>query len=101
MYIMAFQENKSFLPKVEETDLLYLVLDEVTDPEQQKIWETFAIHNPVLAREVLKRAYIEGAQLEAVNSRTELSRAAKSLAVYVVGALDMAAKRIEATKQQT
>lgn len=47
------------LPKVEESDLLGLVVEEVIDPGHLGWWEEFAAENPILARQILKRAYYD------------------------------------------
>lgn len=45
------------LPQVEEADLLSLIFKDVTDPLHRERWHHFATSQPVLAREVLRRAY--------------------------------------------
>ena len=75
--------------------MLDLVFDEVQDPKQTEHWNRFATTNPILAREVIKRCYIELRSLDITEKQLELQHIAKQLAIYTVAALERAASRVE------
>lgn len=86
------------LPRVEETDLLGIVLEEVIDPTHKAWWEQFATENPYLARQVLLRAH--NATLEELSSLEVEKRIVDSI-LFAMRALRAAAERqsIEREKQ--
>lgn len=95
---MEESDYTSLLPKVEQSDLLTLVLEETQDPQQTERWKHLAATNPILAREVMKRCFIETRQLVTTSGEIrhlELQRIAKQVAIYALTALEAAAERIQ------
>lgn len=62
---MTMPERQSFLPKVEEADLLDLVLEDVLDPKHIERWRHFTSTQSLLAREILKKTFTETRQARA------------------------------------
>ncbi len=56
---MTDSEHYPTLPRVTESDILKLVLDDIMESETRAMWKRFADTNPVLANEVLRRAAID------------------------------------------
>jgi hypothetical protein len=85
-------EHESFLPEVEETDLLDLVFEEILDPEHREAWEAFAQDSPTLAREMLKRAYLAAKTTENISS-VEIQKLILNEISFAFGAMRRAAQR--------
>lgn len=85
------------LPKVEESDLLGLVVEEVIDPGHQGWWEEFATENPVLARQILKRAYYD-TQGDGLSSLETQQRIINNVS-FAIRALRLAAERQQLAKE--
>jgi len=80
------------LPRVEESDLLNLVIEEVIDPKYLEWWKEFAHDNPLLAKEVIKRAYVDSQNLEATPS-LESYKIIINNVLFAIRALKIAAER--------
>lgn len=91
---MTLPEHESFLPKVEEDDLLELVFEEVTSSDHYARWLALRTTNPTLAREILKRAALEAYLIDKKNITTlELQKMIIDHVSFAVAALTQAAKR--------
>lgn len=55
--------RKLVLPLVSDTDINYLLFEDIIDPEHKARFEHFAIQNPELLREIARRAYIDASSL--------------------------------------
>ena len=89
---MTSAKHEFLLPRVEESDLLKLAYEDITDPGHQERWVTFTRTNKRLAREVLKRVYIAArAQPE---HALEMQKIITDEITYVYEALTMAALRL-------
>lgn len=96
---MPSPEHESFLPRVEEADLLALVFEDVVDPGHHLRWQRFASANPRLAGEVLKRAFA-GARDTFGLGLLERQKVIMDIATFVVQALEQATIRIAIEKAQ-
>jgi hypothetical protein len=85
---MASPEHEFLLPRVEESDLLNHVFEDVTDPTHKQRWLDFAHSNGLLAQEVLKRIYI------ASGADPEMQKRFLDEITYVYTALATAALRL-------
>ena len=91
---MALSDYESSLPQVEEVDLLELVFEDVTDPSHIYRWERFSSSNPVLAREVLKIAYMQSTQTgEKPLASVALQKIVIDAISLAINALEIAARR--------
>lgn len=86
------------LPKVEESDLLGLVFEEVIDPTHREWWKEFARDNPLLARQILKRAYFDSQDAEGVSS-LEVQRRLVDIVSFAMRALKSAAERARSEQE--
>jgi hypothetical protein len=89
---MASHNHEPMLPKVEESDLLGLVVEEVIDPQHVEWWKELARDNPVLAQQIIKRAYFDTQNI-AGSSSLELQRLIIDNVSFAVRALKTAAER--------
>jgi hypothetical protein len=89
---MTSAENEFLLPRVEESDLLNLAFEDVTDPAHEQRWKGFAGSNEKLTREVLKRAYVVARA--APEYKLELQKIIRDEITYVYAALTAAALRL-------
>jgi hypothetical protein len=90
---MVSDDYESFLPRVEESDLLSLVFEDVTDPQHRERWRSFAKTNPRLATEVLKLGYVASYTEQA--SSQEFQKTVVDIVSFVISALETAAKRLK------
>jgi hypothetical protein len=88
---MATHNREPMLPKVEESDLLGLVVEEVIDPRHINWWKELATENPVLAQQIIKRAYFDTQEGNA--SSLEIQRIVIDSVAFAVRALRAAAER--------
>ena len=95
---MTSREHERMLPKVEESDLLSLVVEEVIDPGHANWWQEFATENPVLARQILKRAYYDTLDINGASSLDAQRRIIDNVS-FAVRALKMAAERNQLAKE--
>ena len=95
---MSSPNREPMLPKVEESDLLGLVVEEVIDPAHKGWWEEFAAENPILARQILKRAYYDTQDSEHVSS-LEVQRRIIDNVSFAIRALKLAAERQQLLKE--
>ena len=95
---MSSPNHEPKLPKVEESDLLGLVVEEVIDPGHQGWWEEFARDNPVLAHQILKRAYYSTQSIDDLSS-LEVQRRIIDNVSFAIRALKLAAERQKLTKE--
>ena len=56
---MTDASSESSLPRVDNTDIASVLLDDILDPSHRGRYEHFANENPDLIREISRRAYIE------------------------------------------
>jgi len=89
---MAVPEHNSPLPRVEETDLLNLMFEEIVDPSHSRRWRDLATSNPILARELLRYAHHSIRELQAPHSR-ECEALIISAVTFALCALEHAAIR--------
>ncbi len=94
---MTSPEYESSLPRVEEYDLLTLLFDDVVEPTHETRWEALATTNPILARELARRAYAASRPTNEALSSAETQKIIVDIATLVVAALELAAKRISET----
>lgn len=90
---MVSIEHESSLPRVAESDLLLHVFEDVTDPTHKVRLRAFSRSNGILAREVLKRAYIVS------GGNPELQKIILDEITYVYATLAAAALRLSAQEQ--
>jgi len=83
--------NESFLPRVDETDLARILFEDITDPTHRERWRHHSRLNPVLAREILNRAYT----LDARESQNplEITKRIVDCVTFALSAIEAAAKR--------
>lgn len=96
---MASHNREPMLPKVEESDLLGLVVEEVVDPRHVDWWKEFARDNPLLARQVIKRAYFDTQDVGEASS-LEVQRRIIDNVSFAIRALKAAAERISRERLQ-
>lgn len=89
---MASYNHEPMLPKVEESDLLGLVVEEVIDPDHKEWWKEFARENSVLAQQAIKRAYFDTQNIDGLSS-LELQRIIIDSVSFAIRALKIAAER--------
>ena len=89
---MASHNHEPMLPRVEESDLLGLMVEDVIDAEHTQWWKEFAADNPLLARNVLKRAYFDTQDSTGISS-LELQRIIINSVSFAIRALKLAAER--------
>jgi hypothetical protein len=89
---MDSHNHEPMLPKVEESDLLGLVVEEVIDPQHRVWWKEFASDNQLLAQQVLKRAYFDTQNIDGLTS-LELQRIIVDNISFAIRALKAAAVR--------
>lgn len=97
---MSSPNREPMLPKVEESDLLGLVVEEVIDPGHRGWWEEFAAENPILARQILKRAYYDTQDSDHASS-LEVQRRIIDNVSFAIRALKLAAEREHLAKEAT
>lgn len=95
---MSSPNREPMLPKVEESDLLGLVVEEVIDPAHKGWWEEFAAENPILARQILKRAYYDTQDSDRASS-FEVQRRIIDNVSFAIRALKLAAERQQLLKE--
>lgn len=83
--------DESFLPKVSETDLGHVVYDDIVDPTHRERWRHHSRLNPVLAREVLNRAYTVNS--EDLQNPIEVTKRIIDCVTFALSAVEAAAKR--------
>jgi hypothetical protein len=88
---MASHNHEPMLPKVEESDLLGLVVEEVIDPKHSGWWKELAADNPVLAQQIIKRAYFDSQESGA--SSLEIQKIIIDSVAFAIRALKAAAER--------
>lgn len=88
---MASYNHEPMLPKVEESDLLGLVVEEVIDPRHVGWWKELAAENPLLAQQIIKRAYFD-TQVGGMSS-LEIQKIVIDSVTFAVRALKAAAER--------
>ena len=86
---MGEQGKKASLPRVEQTDILSMVFEEVIDNKHEGRWRRFADENPELASEILKQAYIM------TGGNAEHQKVVTDIASFVVEAMRTALERRE------
>lgn len=94
---MAFHNHESMLPKVEESDLLGLVVEEVIDPKHIGWWKELAEENPLLAQQIIKRAYFD--TQEGDRSSLEIQKIIIDSVAFAIRALKAAAERQSRTTE--
>ncbi len=87
---MRNHEYESDLPQVDDTDLSLILFEDITDPTHKARFERFAHGNPVLAREITRRAHIDSRM---ASGSIEIDSAIINAVSLAIDALDMAAKR--------
>ena len=80
------------LPRVEDADILSLVLPEIIDPQYRAHWEELARANPRLARALLERAYIES------DGKPDEQKRLLDMAIFTTEALRAALLRLQREK---
>lgn len=90
---MESPNRETRLPPVEESDLLLLMFDDITDADHVTRWKQFAAAHPVLAREVVQRAYIASRDDKLRASPFEIQRKIIDAVTFAVAALEIAVKR--------
>ncbi|HET6747380.1 MAG TPA: hypothetical protein VFH06_04720 [Candidatus Saccharimonadales bacterium] len=89
---MTSPEHEPLLPRVEEDDLLSLVIEDITDPTHERHWKEFAAQNPHLAAELLKRTFARTRDITDSN-RSEVQKFALDTVTFAMRAMEQAAKR--------
>ncbi len=89
---MASHNHEPMLPKVEESDLLGLVVEEVIDPKHVGWWKEFAGDNPLLAQQIIKRSFFDTQDLEGATS-LEIQKIIIDSITFAMRALKAAALR--------
>lgn len=97
---MVSPNREPRLPRVEESDLLGLVFEEVIDPAHAEWWKEFAGENPLLARQVLKRAYFDSHDTDGISS-LEIQRRLIDIVSFAMRALKSAAERVRSEQETT
>ena len=92
---MAGLEHAQNLPRVTQFDLLALVAEEIEDPDHKEWWQAFATENPVLAREVIKRAFFDSYTEEL--SSFEIQKRIVNSVAFAMRALRASLEREKAT----
>jgi hypothetical protein len=99
IFTMASHNHEPMLPKVEESDLLGLVVEEVIDPKHAGWWKELALDNPLLAQQIIKRAYFDTQDKEGTSS-LELQKIIIDSVTFAIRALKAAAERQKNEAQQ-
>lgn len=91
---MEKPDNQSHLPKVEQDDILSLVVEDILDANHMERWDHLLQTNPTLANEIRKRAHIEATQSTHfdVNS-VQFQKRIIDTATFAIQALEVATLR--------
>lgn len=92
---MSEAASSSRLPRVEQTDIHLVVIDELLDHTRGERWKDFAESNPELAREVL----IEASRLAREGKSHE--QIAIDIVTFASSALQKALERISKKSEET
>ena len=87
---MADHENASDLPQVDDSDLSLILYEDITDPTHKARFERFAHSNPILAREIIRRAHLDS---RIVSGSVEIDSAIINAVSLAIDALESAARR--------
>lgn len=91
---MEKSENHSQLPRVEQDDILRLTQEEILTTNHVARWSKFAEENPVLAQEIIKRAYIEVTQsTRGGENDTQMQIRIMDTVTYCIRAMELALAR--------
>ncbi|HEX7484433.1 MAG TPA: hypothetical protein VF281_04780 [Candidatus Saccharimonadales bacterium] len=93
-------EEKPSLPKVEQDDLEIVYIEEIFNENHIEQWFRFAEQNPILANEILARAYKEVARgFDAGENRDQMQIRVLNTVAFSMRALQVALERRKNTKE--
>jgi len=92
---MEKPEKHSHLPKVEQDDILKLTQEEIVNNNNIARWSKFAEEDPVMAKEIIKRAYIEASQsIRSGENEVQLQLRIMDIVTYYIEAKGIALERV-------